>query len=75
MTNWLITWLFNTDIVIHNSQLLAGYVDKGTLGSGSKSSIFYFILRDFGKNQAAEALLRLSKLTSWFLSKLDGREY
>ena len=36
-------------VTIRNSQLLAGAMDKTTLGSGSKSNIFYLILRDFGK--------------------------
>ena len=36
-------------IVVHNSELLAGALDKSIIGSGSKSSIFYILLRDFGE--------------------------
>ena len=37
-----------TDVVIHNSELMCGALDKAVLGSGSKNSIFYVLLRDFG---------------------------
>ena len=40
-------WFF-TDVVIHNSELMCGALDKAVLGSGSKNSIFYVLLRDFG---------------------------
>ena len=32
-------------VIIRNSELLAGSMDKNTLGSGSKNSIFYILLR------------------------------
>ena len=35
-------------VVIHNSELLAGALDKSVIGSGSKASVFYVLLRDFG---------------------------
>ena len=35
-------------MVIHNSELMCGALDKAVLGSGSKNSIFYVLLRDFG---------------------------
>ena len=37
------------DIVVHNSEHLAGALDKSVIGSGSKNSIFYVLLRDFGE--------------------------
>ncbi len=37
------------DIVVHNSELLAGALDKAVIGSGSKGSIFYVLLRDYGE--------------------------
>lgn len=40
-------WFF-ADVVIHNSELMCGALDKAVLGSGSKNSIFYVLLRDFG---------------------------
>ncbi|KAK3608217.1 hypothetical protein CHS0354_039236 [Potamilus streckersoni] len=55
-------------VVIQNSELLCGSMDKGTLGSGSKNNIFYVILRDFGESHAADVMSRLARLTSAFLS-------
>ncbi|KAK6169039.1 hypothetical protein SNE40_020167 [Patella caerulea] len=55
-------------IVVRNSQLLCGAMDKGTLGSGSKANIFYVILRDYGEIYAADALSRLAKLCPAYLS-------
>ncbi|XP_076459285.1 DNA-directed RNA polymerase III subunit RPC1-like [Babylonia areolata] len=55
-------------VVIKNSELLCGAMDKGTLGSGSKNNIFYIILRHFGEQQAADALSRLAKLCPAFLT-------
>ena len=51
-------------LVIRNSQLLAGSMDKSTLGSGSKSNIFYVLLKDFGQDTAATAMWRLARVTS-----------
>ena len=34
---------------MHNSDHLAGALDKSVVGSGSKNSIFYVLLRDFGE--------------------------
>ena len=56
-------------IVVRNSELLCGAMDKSVLGSGSKNNVFYVLLRDFGEEAAAAALSRLSKITSDFLSK------
>ncbi|XP_062605530.1 DNA-directed RNA polymerase III subunit RPC1-like, partial [Saccostrea cucullata] len=55
-------------VVIRNSELLCGSMDKGTLGGGSKSNIFYVILRDFGEQEAADALSRLARLCPAYLS-------
>ena len=43
-------------------------MDKATLGSGSKKTIFYLILRDFGEQAGADALARLARLCPAFLS-------
>lgn len=49
-------------VLIRNSQLLAGTLDKGHLGSGGKGgNIFYVILRDFGKEYAIKSMWRLGK--------------
>ena len=58
-----------TDVVIRNSELLAGKMSKATLGSGSKDNIFYVILREFGEEQAAQAMSRLAKLASSYISQ------
>lgn len=53
--------------MIRNSEILAGTLDKGTLGSGSKENILYVILRDFGEDAAIQVMWRVSRLTSWYL--------
>ncbi|XP_072037718.1 LOW QUALITY PROTEIN: DNA-directed RNA polymerase III subunit RPC1-like [Amphiura filiformis] len=55
-------------IVVHNSQLLCGAMDKSTLGAGSKSNIFYILMRDYGEEVAADAMSRLAKICPFFLS-------
>ncbi|XP_077970587.1 DNA-directed RNA polymerase III subunit RPC1-like [Styela clava] len=55
-------------VVIYNSQLLAGAMDKSTLGSGSKNNIFYILLRDYGEQAAADAMWRLARVCPVYLS-------
>ncbi|XP_048242877.1 DNA-directed RNA polymerase III subunit RPC1-like [Haliotis rufescens] len=55
-------------VVIRNSELLCGSMDKATLGSGSKNNIFYIILRDYGQEYAADAMSRLARLCPAYLS-------
>ena len=54
-------------VIIYNSELLAGAMDKATMGSGSKSNIFYVLLRDYGQEAACTAMWRLARVASWFL--------
>ncbi|KAJ9598140.1 hypothetical protein L9F63_026756, partial [Diploptera punctata] len=54
-------------VVIRNSELLAGSMDKSTLGSGSKNNIFYILLCDWGEDYAAKAMWRLARLASYYL--------
>ena len=54
-------------VLIRDSDLLAGAMDKTTLGSGSKSNIFYLILRDFGPEESCLAMWRLARVASYFL--------
>ena len=42
-------------------------LDKDVLGSGYKNNVFYLLLRDFGEKFAADAMLRLARMTSFFL--------
>ena len=37
------------DVVIFNGQHMCGALDKATLGSGSKTNVFYILLRDYGQ--------------------------
>ncbi|XP_022912626.2 DNA-directed RNA polymerase III subunit RPC1 [Onthophagus taurus] len=55
-------------IIIRNSQLIAGRLDKKHLGSGGKAgNIFYIILRDFGQEFAIRSMWRLAKMASYLL--------
>ncbi|CAG0896236.1 unnamed protein product, partial [Darwinula stevensoni] len=53
-------------ILIRNSELLAGAIDKSVIGGG-KNNIFYVMLRDYGPDLAADGMWRLARLTSHFL--------
>ncbi|KAH2698625.1 hypothetical protein KXV51_002839 [Aspergillus fumigatus] len=54
-------------LVIRNSEVMCGVMDKATIGSGKKDNVFYIMLRDFGPAAAAEGMNRLSKLSArWF---------
>ncbi|KAL8591010.1 hypothetical protein ACOMHN_021775 [Nucella lapillus] len=55
-------------ICIQNSELMCGTMDKLTLGSGSKTNVFYIIMRYFGAQHAADAISRLCKLVPYFLT-------
>ena len=54
-------------VIIRNSELLSGSMDKSTLGSGSKTNIFYILLRDFGQDVSCTAMWRISRIASWYL--------
>ncbi|OJJ60468.1 hypothetical protein ASPSYDRAFT_56036 [Aspergillus sydowii CBS 593.65] len=54
-------------LVVRNSEIMCGVMDKSTIGSGKKDNVFYIMLRDFGPAAAAEGMNRLSKLSArWF---------
>jgi DNA-directed RNA polymerase III subunit RPC1 len=54
-------------LVIRNSEIMCGVMDKSTIGSGKKDNVFYIMLRDFGPLAAAEGMNRLSRLCArWF---------
>lgn len=55
-------------IVIRNSELMCGTMDKSSLGSGSKRSIFHLLLRDYGPAVAADRMSRVAKLCARFMS-------
>ncbi|TLS27324.1 hypothetical protein PpBr36_05316 [Pyricularia pennisetigena] len=49
-------------LVIRNSEVMCGKMDKSIVGGGKKDSIFYVILRDFGPDHAVIVMSRLAKL-------------
>ncbi|KAF8075932.1 hypothetical protein FPV67DRAFT_389261 [Lyophyllum atratum] len=55
-------------LVIINSEIMCGSMDKATVGSGKKKSIFGVIMRDYGPNEAAAAMNRLAKLCARYLA-------
>jgi DNA-directed RNA polymerase III subunit RPC1 len=55
-------------LVVRNSEVMCGQMDKSTVGAGKKDSIFYVILRDFGPTEAALAMNRLAKLCARYLT-------
>lgn len=54
-------------VVIRNSEIMCGSMDKSTMGSGTKNSIFYVILRDFGEEYTTRSMWRLARMTSYFM--------
>ena len=54
-------------LVIRNSELLAGSLDKSTIGSGSKSNIFYVLLRDYGEDFSIKAMWKLARVASYYM--------
>lgn len=55
-------------LCIRNSEVMCGVMDKSTIGSGKKDSVFYVILRDFGPDAALEAMNRLARMSARWLT-------
>ncbi|KAJ8514890.1 hypothetical protein ONZ45_g7635 [Pleurotus djamor] len=55
-------------LVIVNSEIMCGVMDKAIVGSGKKKSIFGVIMRDYGPHEAAAAMGRLAKLAARYLA-------
>lgn len=55
-------------MVIRNSELLCGTLDKSSVGGDSKGSIFYVLMRDYGVDEAILCMSRLSKLCARWLA-------
>ncbi|KAJ1678800.1 DNA-directed RNA polymerase III subunit C1 (rpo31), partial [Spiromyces aspiralis] len=51
-------------MIIRNSEIMCGTLDKSIVGDGKKRSIFFVILRDYGTIDAAKIMNRLSKLSA-----------
>ena len=50
-------------VLIRNSELLTGIIDKATIGNGSKSGLVFALIKDCGKYEAAKFLTRISKFS------------
>lgn len=59
---------FDGFVVVRNSELICGQVDKSILGSGSKSNVFYLMLKDFTGDEAGDALCRLARTISNYIA-------
>ncbi|KAJ5651806.1 DNA-directed RNA polymerase III subunit RPC1 [Penicillium longicatenatum] len=57
-------------LVIRNSEVMCGVMDKSTVGDGKKDNVFYIMLRDYGPAAAAQGMNRLSKLSARWLTNL-----
>lgn len=55
-------------LCIRNSEVMCGVMDKSTIGAGKKDSVFYVILRNHGADAAMEAMNRLARLCSRWLT-------
>ena len=55
-------------LCVRNSEVMCGIMDKSTIGSGKKDSIFYVILRDYGPEAAVDAMNRLARLSARWLT-------
>lgn len=57
----------DSHLCIRNSEVMCGRMDKSTVGSGKKFSLFYILVRDFGVEAASHSMNRLSKLCARWL--------
>lgn len=55
-------------LVIQNSEVMCGVMDKSTVGDGKKNSVFGVMLRDYGPDAAIEAMNRLAKTCARWLA-------
>ncbi|KAJ2162429.1 DNA-directed RNA polymerase III subunit C1 (rpo31) [Coemansia sp. RSA 552] len=51
-------------LIIRNSELICGALDKSVVGEGTKKSIFFIALRDYGTAEASALMNRLAKLSA-----------
>eukprot|EP00300_Choanocystis_sp_HF-7_P018645 c20097_g2_i2.p1 GENE.c20097_g2_i2~~c20097_g2_i2.p1 ORF type:complete len:1413 (-),score=323.94 c20097_g2_i2:41-4279(-) len=54
-------------VVIRNSELLCGSLDKKLLGSGNRNSVFSVLMREISPRYATQCMGRLAKFTARFL--------
>lgn len=54
-------------LVVQNSEIICGVMDKATVGDGNKKSVYAVIQRDFGADEAAACMNRMAKLCARWL--------
>ncbi|KAG8933996.1 hypothetical protein FRC01_005893 [Tulasnella sp. 417] len=57
-------------LVIRNSEVMCGVMDKATVGGGKKTSVFSVIIRDYGPDEAALVMNRLAKTAARWLANI-----
>lgn len=50
--------------IVYNSEIMSGRIDKSIIGDGSKNSLFYVALRDYGSPTAADFMNKTAKLSA-----------
>lgn len=55
-------------VVIRNSELMCGSIDKAIVGDGNKKSMFYVVLRDMSPIDAAACMNRLAKFCARWMA-------
>ncbi|KAI5480363.1 DNA-directed RNA polymerase III subunit RPC1 [Pseudohyphozyma bogoriensis] len=55
-------------LVVQNSEMMCGVMDKATVGDGNKKSVFAVIQRDYGSDAATAAMGKMAKLCARFLT-------
>lgn len=58
-------------LVVQNSEIMCGVMDKATVGDGNKKSVFAVIQRDYGADEAASAMNKMAKLCARWLGAFD----
>ncbi|KAJ3073268.1 hypothetical protein HDU98_001886 [Podochytrium sp. JEL0797] len=55
-------------LVILNSEIMSGVVDKSIIGAENKKSLFYTVMRDYGAVASANCMNRVAKLSARWLA-------
>ena len=55
-------------VIFHNSELICGSLGKSVLGSGTKGGLFYSIIKDNSREQAAKCMNKFAKLSARWLT-------
>ncbi|KAI9353353.1 hypothetical protein DFJ73DRAFT_924461, partial [Zopfochytrium polystomum] len=55
-------------LVLRNSEIMSGVIDKSIIGAENKKSLFYTVLRDCGPVAAAACMNRVAKLSARWLA-------